>query len=166
MNRYARPENFASRIRTPLLREHFVYRAYATDGHLLYVGCTYDPPARMAAHRGESQWFHLATSFKMCGPYNYETARQLESDAINSERPQFNYTSEKRILDKIRSRMIDRGIQVLLSTGVNLVDAIGPAVDAVNLVLPSQRDERITDLMIPNARRIEREYMESLERAA
>lgn len=161
-NRYARPDNFGHPIRNPLLRQHFVYRAFAADGHLLYVGCSYSPEARLAAHRSQSPWYCEAASFKLTGPFNYETARQLEHDAIDGERPQFNYTREKRNLDLIRRRMIDREIQAAVANGGDFIDSIAGAVEAVDALLPSAKNERITDFMLPNARRIERDHLQAL----
>lgn len=166
MNRYARPENFGHPIRNPLLRQHFVYRAFAADGYLLYVGCTYVPDARLVAHRNESRWFSQAVAFKVAGPFNYETARQIEYDAIEGERPQFNHTREKRTLDAIRSRMVSRQIGAAVATGADVYESIGPAVEVVDMLLPDGRYERMTDLMLPNARRIERMHMNSLASAS
>lgn len=166
-NRYARRENFGHPIRNPLLRQHFVYRAFAADGYLLYVGCSYTPDKRFAAHRSSSCWFDEAVRFTMSGPYNYETARHIEHVAINSERPQYNYTAEKRTIDKTRDRMINREISARIDRGESFTDALAPAVDAVHALLPYVKHDRITDLMVPNARRIERDHMQALaERGA
>lgn len=161
-NRYARPENFANRIRTPLLREHYVYRAFDDGGRLLYVGCSYDLPARLKAHKGSSLWHCLMASMKVAGPYNYETARQFEHDAIESERPQFNYTSEHRLIDYMRRRMIEREIAVRVAIGVDYFEAIHPAVDAVNGLIGDHRHRLIDDFTIPACRRIEREHVTAL----
>lgn len=166
MNRYARPENFGHPIRTPLLRMHHVYRAFDDSGTLLYVGCSYDLDARMKAHRTSSQWYHLMHRLKVAGPYNYETAREIEHAAIESERPQFNYTSEHRLIDHMRRRMIDREIQARVNTGIDFVDAIHPAVEVVHALIGESRHRRIDDLTIPTCRRIEHEHLTRLGGAA
>lgn len=164
-NRYAKRSNFDSPIRTPLLRQHFVYRAFDEAGDLLYVGCTYGVEKRLKEHR-MGRWHHLMTSLRIAGPYNYETARLLEHAAIESERPQFNYTSDHRKIDKIRSRMIGREMDHLASAGGDIYATIAPACEIVDSLLPEPRNQRMTDLSVPAARRIEAEHAARLERAA
>lgn len=38
-------------------RHHTVYRFYAADGRVLYVGCTTDLPQRLATHQSEKPWW-------------------------------------------------------------------------------------------------------------
>jgi hypothetical protein len=93
----------------PNRREHFVYRAFDADDALLYVGCSMRPSIRYHEHRGQSKWFPLATRFSMQGPYNYDTARQLERDAIRTESPLWNHNEPKRFrLRALRQRISDR----------------------------------------------------------
>lgn len=108
MNRLARPTNFANRIRTPLLRQHYVYRAFNSAGELLYVGCTYDLTKRLAAHRTMADWRNEdGIRIKVEGPYNYETARHIELTAINTEWPTYNYTPQRREIDAAYARLYD-----------------------------------------------------------
>lgn len=164
-NRYAKRANFASRIRTPLLREHYVYRAYDNEGGLLYVGCTFDVAKRIKEHR-YGQWRYLMVRLHVAGPFNYETARQLEHDAIESERPQFNFTSDHRKVKKVRERMIQREVAANMAAGLDYIGALHRAIPAVDDLLPEFRNVRMTDFTVPTARRIEAEHAARLERAA
>lgn len=101
--------NFNRANMDPERREHFVYRAFDAAGDLLYVGCTMRPNLRAQEHRGQSKWFHLAASFKMSGPYNYETGRRIEREAIQTESPLFNHNEPKRLrLRALRNRISNR----------------------------------------------------------
>ena len=164
MNRYAKPSNFGHPIRTPLLRKHYVYRAFAADGRLLYVGCTQDPKQRLADHKMQSKWHAQMRRLKIAGPYNYETARQLEYDAIEGERPQFNYTREHRALAGVRSRMIDREIAHRGGLGVPGWEwFVHEAVAKVEGILGRDLHAAvITDLTVPTFRKIEQDHADSL----
>lgn len=83
--------------RHPDRREHFVYRAWDADGRLLYVGCTMRLAERRSAHQTSSQWFPLAARFRISGPYNYDTGRRLEREAIRSEMPLWNCDEPHRV---------------------------------------------------------------------
>lgn len=126
MNRFARRENFAHPVRTPLLREHFVYRGYDADGVLLYVGCTKGLAQRIKDHEADHRWIHLARSFRLAGPFNYETARELEREAIHTERPLYNQTPESRAHSAAYDRVFKRRFRHLLDLGMDWT----PAVDA------------------------------------
>lgn len=168
---YARPENFGHPIRNPLIRKHFVYRCFASDGELIYVGCTQDVKARLAAHANEARWWDLADGrITLAGPYNYETARRIEYDAIESERPRANLTSERRMLRRIRDRMTTAYLRVHypdLPSDINaFMDAHNEAWAAVDAVLPNLDGQPLTDLSLPTARRIEVEFIRALRGAA
>lgn len=158
-NKYARPANFGHLIRNPLLREHFVYRAFNADGALLYVGCTYRLDSRLAAHRATSkEWSDHAVKVKVSGPYNYETARDLERQAIHTERPLHNYTPERRKWAKAQARVIDRHMEFLMARGEDWDSAIRTALDVAHRVIgyPGNRGPcLITDLTIPSVLRAE-----------
>lgn len=81
----------AGDYRNPQRREHFVYRAFDLHGRLLYVGCTMRLAERWAEHRAWSRWASRARRFRISGPYNYDTARRLEREAVRSEHPRFNW---------------------------------------------------------------------------
>lgn len=72
----------------PALREHFVYRCYDADGRLLYVGCTRRPDARWRQHKADRHyWTADVARTRMAGPYNYDTAREIERVALRDEYP-------------------------------------------------------------------------------
>lgn len=157
MNRYAKPENFASRIRTPLLREHFVYRTYGSQGELLYIGCSVDPVKRIGEHKATSRWAAIAVRYTLSGPYNYETARLVEYEAIESERSIYNYSSERRELRKIRDRLIERHVAKYLAEGLEVSPAVRRACALADLLFRDHTHEALTDLAVPEARRVDAE---------
>lgn len=71
-------------------RPHYVYRAYAADGHLLYVGCTFDVLARLKNHSSASNWWPHHVRVDVEGPFPFDVARQREADAIQTEHPTYN----------------------------------------------------------------------------
>lgn len=81
--------------RNPEKRQHFVYRAYDKNGFLLYVGCSLNPEQRWKDHKANRSWAHLAVSFRLAGPYNYDTARRLEKEALAAGQPLYAYTPLK-----------------------------------------------------------------------
>lgn len=162
MNRYAKPTNFASRVRTPLLREHFVYRAFDADGQLLYIGCTLNPIKRLSEHRQHSAWHRYMKRLTFVGPYNYETARQVEYDAIEGERSLYNFSSERRELKKLRDRLIDFCIQQMVEQGVPQAGAIAGGVDLGRALLPdgdSAGPVLVDDTTVPRARKFVADYI-------
>jgi hypothetical protein len=69
--------------------DRYVYRAYNGD-ELLYVGCTFNLKARMAGHKGTSEWYPLATYFEHDGPMPTAEAFELERQQIATLQPKFN----------------------------------------------------------------------------
>jgi predicted GIY-YIG superfamily endonuclease len=69
-------------------RTHFVYRMYAVDGQLLYVGCTSNPRRRQRQHYHERRPIHQATAHcRLSGPYVEIVAFAKERAAIAAEHP-------------------------------------------------------------------------------
>lgn len=168
MNRYAKPSNFASKIRTPLLREHFVYRAFDESGRLLYVGCTVNLTKRMREHQHHAPWHEHMTRIAVAGPFNYETARQVEYDAIESERSLYNYSSERRELHRLRDRLIVFCVQRFVDEGSTFSDALSAGVALGASLLPESEASGplvVDDTTLPRARRFVADYMRN-ERAA
>lgn len=77
-------------------KPHYVYRAYQSDGALLYIGCTYDIAGRMAGHRSSSAWWPAMVRLTDEGPYSFDEARQRESAAIHSEESLYNADTSGR----------------------------------------------------------------------
>lgn len=72
---------------------HFVYRAFDSYGHLLYIGCSLNVDKRMGQHRSQSLWHKYAETIAISGPYDGRTlAREIETAAIESEASYFNAT--------------------------------------------------------------------------
>lgn len=167
-NRFARPENFASRHRTPLLREHFVYRAISASGELLYVGCSLDVAARMKAHKSNGDWYHLMARLRTSGPHNFETARLLEREAIRTERPLFNsMTPERCAVNAANARILNRRQGLLMKQGLDFWAAFHEAREHADSVLAAPKNRsgfRATDLTIPNALRADRDDAAAYER--
>lgn len=67
-----------------------VYRLYARDGRLLYIGITNNPDVRFAYHGLTKGWWHLVTKRVVGWHPDRSTARREEAAAIRSERPVHN----------------------------------------------------------------------------
>lgn len=67
-----------------------VYRAYAADGTLLYVGCTDHREKRISAHAKGSPWFAAVDRWTFEEYPTREEALRVETAAIRAERPVHN----------------------------------------------------------------------------
>lgn len=67
-----------------------VYRLFATDGALLYVGITYDPKVRLSSHRIRKPWWPEAHDAELEWFDSRTLARHQESKAIAWESPRHN----------------------------------------------------------------------------
>lgn len=147
-------------LRDPSRREHFVYRVYDVAGDLLYVGCTARLEERFRTHRGQSDWFPMLARVRLSGPYNYDTARELEREALQTERPLYAFGPERRTIVAIHHRVYSRRADYLRSRGVDWEAAHRAASAHVAELIgyPGNRSPfRITDLTVPNARRADLE---------
>jgi predicted GIY-YIG superfamily endonuclease len=73
-------------------RSYTLYRAFAEDGSLLYIGTTTNFTSRMAAHRRSSPWWpevHHVTTEQAPHP-NRSRAILAEEHAIRTEAPKYN----------------------------------------------------------------------------
>lgn len=69
---------------------HTLYRFYAAEGTLLYVGITNNPPRRFSKHRDEKSWWRNVARIEM---EQFESREQLaaaERRAISDEAPAHN----------------------------------------------------------------------------
>lgn len=71
---------------------HYVYRAFDSYGHLLYVGCTVNVKQRMSAHGSQSKWFRFAETIAVNDYPSRSEARKVEAHAIATEGSYFNAT--------------------------------------------------------------------------
>jgi hypothetical protein len=76
---------------------HYVYRMYAWDGRLLYVGRTYRPGQRMQAHASQSQWWAATTHVTFRAYADQAEAREVEIDAIRQDFPAYNVTHRSKV---------------------------------------------------------------------
>ena len=70
---------------------HYVYRCYDARGRLLYVGCTYNPQARLRQHRADKkQWIRDVARTRFTVWPDRRKALEMERLAIETEHPIFN----------------------------------------------------------------------------
>lgn len=82
-----------------------VYRAYDTDGTLLYIGVTLNLKQRISAHRSKSDWCHDDVVFVGKPAGGRGQAELLEARAIRRFRPPHN----KRVTECGRGMRLDVG---------------------------------------------------------
>jgi excisionase family DNA binding protein len=68
----------------------WVYRHFAADGSLLYVGITAHPQTRTATHRAHAPWWQQVTSISWRRMPTRADAYSAEQEAIRTEHPTFN----------------------------------------------------------------------------
>src|SRR5690348_12204641 len=73
-----------------------LYRHYARDGTLLYVGISLSWPARTRAHAHYSEWFAQVTRVEIELLPSREAALTAEREAIKAERPKFNVVHNRQ----------------------------------------------------------------------
>lgn len=79
--------------------EHTVYRCFAADDELLYIGCTINLGHRMSVHRSDprsSPWLSRVTRIDAEVYPNRLAGRTAERDAIAAEHPKFNKAHAQR----------------------------------------------------------------------
>ena len=67
-----------------------LYRYFAADGKLLYVGMSGNWMRRQIGHRSHSDWFGLVATMKVEYLPNRKAALKAEAAAIKSEMPAYN----------------------------------------------------------------------------
>lgn len=68
----------------------FIYRAYAADCRLLYIGQTRQPEARIRNHARQSHWFAEAAEWEFEQVAGWYEMQAAEKAAIKTERPLYN----------------------------------------------------------------------------
>lgn len=76
-------------------KPHVVYRFFAADGALLYIGATSDLKSRTATHRTKTPWFGEVASVETENHPDRWRATSAERDAIESERPRYNFNHNR-----------------------------------------------------------------------
>lgn len=92
--------------------ETCLYRHYAADGTLLYVGISLSWPARTRAHSHYSLWFAQVSRVEIERFQSREAALDAERDAIRSESPKFNVIHNR----SARKPSLPTGKRKILST--------------------------------------------------
>lgn len=75
---------------------HFVYRFFGEDDRLLYVGVTYNPPARFEQHSKRSAWFADMARVTWTEYPDQAAGRRAEREAIDAEAPLYNRPIHRR----------------------------------------------------------------------
>ena len=71
-------------------RVHILYRFFAADGRLLYVGMTINPARRFEKHRGEKSWWSDVARVEIEHHETIDALRKAERRAIETEHPIHN----------------------------------------------------------------------------
>lgn len=74
----------------------YVYRIFAEDGLLLYIGSTLDLPTRLQRHSYGAKWFPLAHRVELEEFESREAALVAEREAVRRENPAGNAKWTKR----------------------------------------------------------------------
>jgi hypothetical protein len=80
-----------------------LYRHYARDGTLLYVGISLSALARLIQHRRSARWYRKITSVRIKKFPSREAAEAAEKIAIEQEKPLFNIFNsslERRLAER------------------------------------------------------------------
>ena len=78
---------------TPAPRQTAVYRLYAADETLLYVGITYDIKTRFADHKANKDWWSNVAVKEVRWLPDRDAAWAEEQRVIREERPRWNVAS-------------------------------------------------------------------------
>jgi len=120
-------------IQTP--RKAAVYRLYADDGALLYIGSAYDPEERCKAHQGAKWWPKVARRTVEWLPHRgrayaeemkaiaTEGARHNAMGAPGYHTPSTDAVRQRNMLASLRGKLITQGGQVSLDTYSAAIEA-------------------------------------------
>lgn len=107
-----------------------LYRHFAADGSLLYVGISMSWPTRTKAHVRDSRWFDLVARVEIERFPTREDALEAERVAIKTERPQFNIIHNKSHLASRRpSKPLPHHNDPLLKMVAGPDAIVGPALE-------------------------------------
>lgn len=74
-----------------------LYRHFASDGALLYVGISLSWPARTKAHAKGSRWFEQVAKVEIERFADRASALDAEREAIKREKPKFNVIHNRKV---------------------------------------------------------------------
>lgn len=105
------------------MRTTSLYRHFADDGTLLYVGISLSWPARTKQHSRGSQWFAQVARVEIEHFPTREAAIEAEFEAIKRERPQFNiiHNRTKTAKSSSRQKVADAHLSQWVKVGHTLV---------------------------------------------
>ena len=69
-----------------------LYRFYANDGTLLYIGITISPPQRFKQHSRDKAWWNEVARIELVQFNSREELENEEKNAISREHPKYNIT--------------------------------------------------------------------------
>lgn len=75
---------------------HYVYRLYAADGFLLYVGCSWNVYQRLGDHAVNKPWFERVARVEIDEYPTEVEARTVEREMIRREQPPGNVKNTLR----------------------------------------------------------------------
>jgi predicted GIY-YIG superfamily endonuclease len=67
-----------------------VYRLYDSEGQLLYIGISNNPPVRWSAHARERRWWKDVTYKAVVWYPTRREAEAVEEEAVPAEKPLYN----------------------------------------------------------------------------
>jgi excinuclease UvrABC nuclease subunit len=113
--------------RAPWVGRAVVYRCYAAEGSLLYIGSSRQLEQRLTTHQGTSFWRCYVARVRIQLAPDELSARRMEAAAIREENPRFNLLhrrprsewTEQDFRDVIR---VMRTRQVTAATGKRIAN--------------------------------------------
>jgi len=103
--------------------DHYLYRAFAADGQLLYVGRSLNVESRFSTHRNSSPWHPNMTHHTVEGPYSYADIQRVEREAVRQEDPLWNVDGSRRSRIKHAQQLVENALDVEgVRLGWNIID--------------------------------------------
>lgn len=123
-------------------RDHVLYRFFAADDRLLYIGITCNPGKRFERHRGEKSWWGQIARIEMESHPTRQALKDAERHAIDEELPAHNVRmngNESASPATLETGKLRRGLEVDVPYALGLDDGTCP----VGLVIEAD-DEGVT----------------------
>ena len=108
-------------------RRTALYRCFAADGALLYVGAAYNPDVRFKVHASISPWWSLVERTTVEWLPSRPEAEDAELAAIGAEQPRYNRAGSDSPMNVTRDFAIDGEISTARARN-RLADVINEAV--------------------------------------
>lgn len=103
--------------------DHYLYRAFNSDGNLLYVGRAINVDARFKAHKQTSGWYRQMAYRTIEGPFSYADIKRVELDAIYAEDPPWNAQGSRRSRIEAATRTASYALHIEATVqGWNIMD--------------------------------------------